>query len=83
MKAITERITAVGAVIVGFLGAAAELWRVYVGTIAGILRGFSRKHRRGRNRGAGRGTAWPRRPRPLVCGRRESRPVVLDRCPSG
>jgi phospholipid/cholesterol/gamma-HCH transport system permease protein len=46
-----SRIESVGTTVVTAAHAIVELWRVYVGTIAGIVRGFSRKHRRGRSRG--------------------------------
>jgi phospholipid/cholesterol/gamma-HCH transport system permease protein len=42
------RIEALGAAALGAVRAGGELWRVYVGTLAGIVRGLSRKHRRNR-----------------------------------
>ena len=41
-------IAALGAAVVGAARAAAELWRVYVGTLAGIVRGLSPGQRRNR-----------------------------------
>ena len=52
MKAITSRISNLGAGVLDTVAAAVELWMVYVSTIAGILRGFSRK-RGGRGRPKG------------------------------
>lgn len=46
-----ERIANLGASAVAYASAAADLWRVFVGTIAGIVRGFSREGRRNRPRG--------------------------------
>ena len=43
-----SRIAAIGAATLAAALAAVELWRVYVGTIAGIVRGLSRGHRRNR-----------------------------------
>ncbi len=43
MKALTTRIEHLGGVVVDACRAAIELWLVYVSTIAGILRGLSRK----------------------------------------
>jgi phospholipid/cholesterol/gamma-HCH transport system permease protein len=52
MKAITTRIETVGAAVTDAARAGVELWMVYVSTIAGILRGISRKRGgRGRSRG--------------------------------
>jgi len=45
------RIEAIGASVLGGLRAARELWQVYIGTIAGLVRSFSRTHRRNRPRG--------------------------------
>jgi phospholipid/cholesterol/gamma-HCH transport system permease protein len=46
------RIADVGAAFLAAATAAVELWRVYVGTVAGLVRGLSRRHRgRGRPRG--------------------------------
>ena len=46
------RIEAIGGAVVGTGRAAVELWRVYVGTIAGLVRSLSRRRdRRGRPRG--------------------------------
>jgi phospholipid/cholesterol/gamma-HCH transport system permease protein len=50
MTWLTQRIAAVGAVALGAVRAAVELWLVYVGTIAGIVRSFQ-PGRRGRPRG--------------------------------
>ncbi|MBX3161415.1 MAG: ABC transporter permease [Deltaproteobacteria bacterium] len=44
-------ISSVGASAIAYASAAGDLWRVYVGTIAGIVRSFSREHRRNRPRG--------------------------------
>ena len=43
-----SRIAAIGAAVVDGARAGGELWRVYVGTIAGVARGVSRRHRRNR-----------------------------------
>ena len=52
MSFFRTRIERIGAGMVGTSRAVVELWLVYVGTIAGLLRGFSRKHGgRGRPRG--------------------------------
>jgi phospholipid/cholesterol/gamma-HCH transport system permease protein len=48
MSARHDRIYRIGAAVVAAGRAGAELWRVYVGTLAGIVRGFSREHRRNR-----------------------------------
>jgi phospholipid/cholesterol/gamma-HCH transport system permease protein len=48
---IGARIEAIGLAVLGLFHAGIELWRVYVSTIAGIVRGFSRRDRRGRPRG--------------------------------
>ncbi len=45
---LTTRITALGAAVLAATRAGVELWLVYVSTIAGIVRGFSRKNRRNR-----------------------------------
>jgi phospholipid/cholesterol/gamma-HCH transport system permease protein len=45
MSALPHRI---GAAVVAAARAGAELWRVYVGTLAGIVRGLGRGHRRNR-----------------------------------
>ncbi len=48
----TRTVSKVGRAAMGAARAALELWRVYIGTLAGILRGFSRRHGgRGRPRG--------------------------------
>lgn len=47
-----QRITALGDAAVGLARAGVELWRVYVSTVAGLIRGFTnRKDRRGRAKG--------------------------------
>jgi phospholipid/cholesterol/gamma-HCH transport system permease protein len=46
--AAASRIEAIGAAVLGAARGAAELWRVFVGTIAGIVRGMSRGGRRNR-----------------------------------
>jgi len=45
---LASRIERIGAAAVAAVRAAAELWRVYVGTLAGLVRGLSRRHRRNR-----------------------------------
>ena len=47
----TTRIERIGAAALAFARAAAELWRVYVGTVAGLVRTLSRERRGSRNRG--------------------------------
>jgi phospholipid/cholesterol/gamma-HCH transport system permease protein len=52
MKRLADKLAALGAGILDAGHAAVELWLVYVATIAGIVRGLSRRHRgRGRPRG--------------------------------
>ncbi|MBS1121628.1 MAG: hypothetical protein H6Q90_3856 [Deltaproteobacteria bacterium] len=52
MSYFRTRIEAIGGAVLGTSRAALELWLVYVGTIAGIVRGFSRRHGgRGRPKG--------------------------------
>lgn len=46
-----SRIEAIGAGVLDGVRAGRELWQVYVGTIAGLIRSFSRAHRRNRPRG--------------------------------
>jgi phospholipid/cholesterol/gamma-HCH transport system permease protein len=55
MKAVTSRIENLGGVIVDAARAGIELWLVYVSTIAGVIRGLSR--RRG-GRGRPKGELW-------------------------
>jgi phospholipid/cholesterol/gamma-HCH transport system permease protein len=55
MKAVTSRIESLGAIVIDAARAGIELWLVYVSTIAGILRGLSR--RRG-GRGRPKGELW-------------------------
>jgi phospholipid/cholesterol/gamma-HCH transport system permease protein len=47
----TRRIEAIGGAALASGRAAVELWRVYVGTVAGLVRMLSREGRRNRNRG--------------------------------
>jgi len=52
MMFLRTRIEAIGDAVLGFFRAAVELWRLYIATIAGVARGFSRRRdRRGRPRG--------------------------------
>ena len=52
MTFLRTRIEAIGDAGLGFFRAALELWRLYIATIAGVTRGFSRRRdRRGRPRG--------------------------------
>jgi phospholipid/cholesterol/gamma-HCH transport system permease protein len=51
MTFLRTRIEALGDVLVQATRAAVELWLVYVGTLAGLLRGLQRRDRRGRARG--------------------------------
>jgi phospholipid/cholesterol/gamma-HCH transport system permease protein len=46
-----SRIEAIGSTVLGGLRAARELWEVYVATIAGVIRSFSRRNRRAGGRG--------------------------------
>jgi phospholipid/cholesterol/gamma-HCH transport system permease protein len=49
---MTRRIAAIGTAVLTLFREGVELWRVYVSTLAGLLRGFSkRKDRRGRAKG--------------------------------
>jgi phospholipid/cholesterol/gamma-HCH transport system permease protein len=55
MKALTRRIETLGTIVLDAVRAAVELWMVYVSTIAGIIRGITR--RRG-GRGRPKGEIW-------------------------
>lgn len=47
-----RRIESLGAAVLAFLREGAELWRVYISTLAGLIRGFARrKDRKGRAKG--------------------------------
>jgi phospholipid/cholesterol/gamma-HCH transport system permease protein len=49
---MTKLVERIGTAVIAFVAAAVELWRVYVSTISGLLRGLaSRRDRRGRARG--------------------------------
>jgi phospholipid/cholesterol/gamma-HCH transport system permease protein len=51
MTALTSYIDRIGRAVIGFFGAGIDLWRVYVGTIAGLVRLVTVRDRRGRPTG--------------------------------